>query len=84
MVVEDLPTHPIVDTPSIAERYDVTPQTAHEALVRRAEAGIVVERSFSLRRKGRPRRVFAAAELIELLSTPVTACVPCCLMGPSA
>lgn len=69
MVIDDLPTHSVVDTPSIAERYNVTSQTAHEALVRLAEAGIVVERSFSRRKKGRPRRVFAATELIDLLST---------------
>jgi len=62
MVIDNLPTHPIVDTPSSAHRYDVTAQTAHEALVRLAEAGIRVDRSFSHRKKGRPRRVFAAAE----------------------
>ncbi|HUP17940.1 MAG TPA: Fic family protein [Acidimicrobiia bacterium] len=68
MVIDDLPTHPIVDTPSVATRYDVTPQTAHAALVRLAEAGILTERSFARRKKeGRPRRVFAATGLMDVL-----------------
>ena len=67
-VIEDLPIHPVVDTPTVAERYDVTPQTAHEALTRLIEAEILVERPLSRRRKGRPRRVFAAQPLIDLLS----------------
>lgn len=66
-VIEDLVHHPLVDTPSVAERYGVTPQSAHGALVRLEEAGVVEQRSFSRRRKGRPRRVFAATELIDLL-----------------
>ncbi|CAN5744036.1 hypothetical protein BH23ACT5_BH23ACT5_21620 [soil metagenome] len=67
-VIDDLPAHPVVDTQTVAERYDVTPQTAHEALVRLSEAHVLVERPLSRRRKGRPRRVFAAIELIDLLS----------------
>ena len=66
-VIDDLPDHPIVDTPSVARRYEVTPQTAHSALVRLADAGILTERPFSRRKKGRPRRVFAPTELIDLL-----------------
>ena len=68
-VIDDLPDHPIVDTPSVARRYEVTPQTAHAALVRLADAGILTERSFSRRKKGRPRRVFAPTELIDLLGS---------------
>jgi predicted ArsR family transcriptional regulator len=67
-LIDDLPTHPVVDTQTIAERYAVTPQSAHEALLRLSEAGILVERSLSRRKKGRPRRVFAAPELNDLLS----------------
>lgn len=67
MVIDDIADHPIVDTQTVAERYEVTPQTAHEALLRLSEAGVLVERPLSRRRKGRPRRVFAAAELIDLL-----------------
>lgn len=68
-VIEDLPLHPIVDTQTVAQRYDVTPQTAHEALMRLSEAEILFERSLTRRKKGRPRRVFAARELIDLLSS---------------
>lgn len=67
-VIDDLPLHPVVDTRTVAERYDVTPQTAHEALLRLSNAEILVERPLSRRKKGRPRRVFAAAELIDLLT----------------
>jgi Fic family protein len=66
-VIDDLPQHPIVDTQSVAARYGVTPQTAHSSLLRLEESGIVSERAFSRRRKGRPRRAFAATELIDLL-----------------
>ena len=68
-VIDDLPTHPIVDTPSVAGRYGVTPQTAHTALLRLVKAGVLTERSFARRRKGRPRRVFASTELIGLLAS---------------
>lgn len=67
-LIDDLPLHPVVDTQTVAERYGVTPQTAHEALLRLSEAEILVERPLSRRRKGRPRRVLAATELIDLLS----------------
>lgn len=67
-VIEDSPIHPVVDTPTVAERYGVTPQTAHEALTPLSEAEILVERPLSQRRKGRPRRVFAAQPLVDLLS----------------
>lgn len=67
-VIDDLPLRPVVDTQTVAERYDVTPQSAHEALLRLSDAEILVERPLSRRKKGRPRRVFAATELIDLLS----------------
>jgi len=66
-IIDDLPIYPVVDTQTVAERYGVAPQTAHEALLRLSEAGILVERPLSRRKKGRPRRVFAATELIDLL-----------------
>lgn len=69
-VIDDLPLHPLVDTQTVAERYGVTPQTAHEALLRLSEVEILVERPLSRRKKGRPRRVFAATELIDLLGEP--------------
>lgn len=67
-VIDDLPLHPVVDTQTVADRYDVAPQTAHEALLRLSDAEILMERPLSRRKKGRPRRVFAATELIDLLS----------------
>jgi Fic family protein len=70
-VIDDLPVHPVVDTQTVAERYGVTPQTAHEGLLRLSEAEILVERSLSRRKKGRPRRVFAATELIDLFSDQI-------------
>jgi hypothetical protein len=69
-VIDDLPDHPVVDTPSVARRYGVTPQTAHTALVRLVVSGVLTERPFSRRRRGRPRRVFAPPELIDMLGSP--------------
>lgn len=67
-VINDLPDHPIVDAVTVSDRYGVAPQTAHHALQRLEGAGILVERGMSRRRKGRPRRVFTAPDLIDLLS----------------
>lgn len=67
-VIDDLPQHPIVDTQSVAKRYGVAPQSAHAALARLEEAGILSERPFARQRKGRPRRAFAATELVEMLT----------------
>lgn len=67
-VIDDLPEHPIVDSQAVAARYGVTPQSAHAALVRLEEAGVLSERAFARRRKGRPRRMFAAVELIDLFA----------------
>jgi Fic family protein len=66
-IIDDLTEHPIVDTGSVAKRYGVTPQSAHAALVRLEAAGVLSERSLTRRKKGRPRRVFAAADLIDVL-----------------
>jgi Fic family protein len=67
-VIEDLPDYPIVDSQTVASRYEVAPQSAHAALVRLEAAGILSERAFARRRKGRPRRMLAATELIDLLA----------------
>jgi Fic family protein len=69
-VIDDFPLHPIVDTQSVAARYGVTPQSAHKALIRLEAAGVLHERPFARRRKGRPRRAFAAVELVKLLGEP--------------
>jgi predicted ArsR family transcriptional regulator len=57
-----------VDSQTVASRYGVAAQSAHAALVRLETAGILSERTFARRRKGRPRRMLAATELIELLA----------------
>ena len=72
-IIDDLPRHPIVDAQSVSERYGVTPQSAHRALGRLVDAGILIERSLSRRRKGRPRRMLAAADLIALIGRSASA-----------
>ena len=67
-VIEDLPDYPIVDSQAVATRYGVAPQSAHAALARLEEAGVLSERAFARRRRGRPRRMLAATELIDLLA----------------
>ena len=72
-VIRDLPVHPIVNADTVAERYGVSRQAAHQALVRLGEDGVLTERSFSRRTKsGRPRQMFTSMELIELLSEIIT------------
>lgn len=66
-VIDDLADHPILGSGIVAKRYGVTPQSAHAALLRLEDAGILRERNFARRRKGRPIRAFAATELIDLL-----------------
>ncbi|MEN8240190.1 MAG: Fic family protein [Actinomycetota bacterium] len=72
-VIRDLPTHPLIDAETVANRYNVSNQAAHEALTRLGEDGVLGERSFSRRTKaGRPRRMFANTDLINLLSEIIT------------
>ncbi|MFV1971169.1 MAG: Fic family protein [Acidimicrobiia bacterium] len=72
-VIRDLPVHPIVNSDTVAERYGISRQAAHEALARLGEDGVLTERSFSRRTKsGRPRQMYASTELIELLSEIIT------------
>jgi hypothetical protein len=72
-VIRDLPVHPIVNADTVAERYGVSRQAAHEALARLGEDGVLTERSFSRRtRSGRPRQMFTSMELIDLLSEIIT------------
>ena len=67
-LINDLPSHPIVESQAVAERYGVTPQSAHASLLRLEEAGVLSEGAFARRQKGRPRRAFAATELIDLFA----------------
>jgi predicted ArsR family transcriptional regulator len=63
----------MVNTDTVAERYGVSRQAAHEALTRLGEDEVLTERSFSRRTKsGRPRQMFTSTELIELLSEIIT------------
>lgn len=72
-VIRDLPTHPLVDAETVANRYGVSRQSAHETLTRLSEDGVLGERSFSRRTKaGRPRRMLSSTELIDLLSEIIT------------
>jgi predicted transcriptional regulator len=72
-VINDLPVHPIVNADTVAERYGVTRQAAHQALVRLSEDRVLTERSFSRRAKsGRPRQMYTSTELIQLLSEIIT------------
>jgi len=72
-VIRNLPVPPIVNAETVAERYGVSRQAAHEALELLAEDGVLTERSFSRRTKsGRPRQMFMSTELIDLLSEIIT------------
>ena len=72
-VIRDLLTHPLIDAETVADRYGVSRQAAHEALTRLSEDGVLDERSFSRRTKaGRPRQMLSNIELIDLLSEIVT------------
>lgn len=71
-IIDDLVEHPLVDTPTVTERYGVSRQAANEALRRLAEADILTERSFSRRTRGRPRKMYGSKELLDLLGAIVT------------
>lgn len=71
-IIDDLAEHPLVDTTTVASRYDISRQAANEALRRLESAGVLTERSFSRRTKGRPRTMYGSTELIDLLGAIVT------------
>ncbi len=72
-VIRDLPVHPIVNADTVADRYGISRQAAHEALTRLSEDDVLTERSFSRRTKsGRPRQMYTSTELMELLSEIIT------------
>ena len=68
-IIDDLVEHPLVDGSTVAARYSVSRQAAHQALERLAAAGILTKRPFSRRTKGRPRMMYASTELIDLLGS---------------
>jgi len=62
-----------VSADTVAGRYGVSRQAAHEALARLGEDGVLTQQSFSRRTKsGRPRQMFTSMELIDLLSEIIT------------
>ncbi len=68
-VIRDLPTHPLVDVATVANRYGVSRQAALDALTRLNQEGVLGERSFTRKTKaGRPRRMFSNTKLIDLLA----------------
>lgn len=71
-IIDDLAEHPLVDTTTVASRYDISRQAANEALRRLQSVGVLTERSFSRRTKGRPRTMYGSTELIDLLGAIVT------------
>ncbi len=72
-VVRDLPAHPLIDADSVAARYGISRQGAHEALTRLSEDPFLTERTFSRRTKsGRPRQMYANTELVDLLGAIIT------------
>jgi hypothetical protein len=72
-VIRDLPVRPIVNADTVAKRYGMSRQAAHEALARLGEDGVLTERSVSRRtNSGGPRQMFTSTELIELLSEIIT------------
>ena len=73
-IIDDLPAFPLVDAASVIERYQVSSQTAHGALGRLEDQGVLVRRAVARRAKtrGRPRQVYTAPDLIETLSELLT------------
>lgn len=63
-IAEDLIGNPVFDVPRIAKTYGVTYQSANDAIGRLLELGIIGQID---RRKGRPRKVFVASEVLDEL-----------------
>ncbi len=71
-IVRGMQDHPIIDPPTVTDRYGVSHAAARDALLRLADAGILTERPLRKAKRGRPARTFAATELIDLLDrTPI-------------
>ena len=68
-IVQDLLQHPLVDAPAIAKRYSVSSQYAHRVLDQFVQRGVLHEQAFAraTTARGRPRRVFASPDLLDLL-----------------
>ena len=71
-VVTDLPTHPVLDAATTADRYEVTAVAARNALDALAAAGVLRPD----RKADRTRTVYVATELLDLVAEPGTATDP--------
>jgi len=66
-IVPTLIAEPILDAQTVARRFDMSAVAARDALMRLETRGVLVERPLRKGRRGRPTRVFEAAELFDLL-----------------
>lgn len=66
-IVSTLIAEPILDAQTVAKQFDVSAVAARDALMRLETRGVLVERPLRKGRRGRPARVFEAAELFDLL-----------------
>ncbi len=69
-IIDGLPWHPILDAPTVMERYGASSQAAHGALTRLEKRGVLVRRSLTQRRnvRGRPRQAYTSPELVDTLT----------------
>lgn len=66
-IVAGLIDQPILDAKNVAEQFGISTVAARDALERLEKRGVLVERPLRKGRRGRPARVFEAAELFDLL-----------------
>ena len=66
-IVAELLNHPILDAGLVSAQFGVSTVAARDALERLTQRGVLVERPLRKGRRGRPARVFEAAELFDLL-----------------
>lgn len=73
-IIADLPAYPLLDAPSVAERYGVSAQAAQGALKRLEQRTVLTRRSPARRSRpvGRPRQVYSSTEFIDLLDRLTT------------
>jgi Fic family protein len=66
-LVSELSATPVLSSPEVAERYDVTERGARAALDDLAQRGILTFRPLRNAKRGRPGKVYEATELFALL-----------------
>ena len=67
-MVDDLATNPIVDVRVAAERYDAGPSRFSRVARELVESGILTETKLPRRRAGRPRTVYEAGPVFDVLN----------------